>query len=244
MSALLLGLHRPGSTLLHRLPAGAKLLLLAAASILIAVVRGPASVLRLRTPTRDYGEIVLGLQGAHQIANAVVAVRMLELLHAGGITVPDAAVVSALAHPSWPGRLDLRRLPDGREILFDAAHNPAGAAALASYLRERGMECLPLVFAGMKDKDVDGMLRELIPVVGPLVVTRASNRRSTDPEALAAAARGIAPQVSVAIAASPIEALDIAWRTSSRIFGAGSIFLLGDVMKATGQLVIPFENGP
>ena len=43
MSALLLGLHRPGSTLLHRLPAGAKLLLLAAASILIAVVRGPAS---------------------------------------------------------------------------------------------------------------------------------------------------------------------------------------------------------
>ena len=43
MSTLLLGLHRPGSTLLHRLPAGAKLLLLAAASIVIAVVRGPAS---------------------------------------------------------------------------------------------------------------------------------------------------------------------------------------------------------
>ena len=43
MSTLLLGLHRPGSTLLHRLPAGAKLLLLAAASIVIAVVSGPAS---------------------------------------------------------------------------------------------------------------------------------------------------------------------------------------------------------
>jgi biotin transport system permease protein len=43
VSALLLGLHRPGSTLLHRLPAGAKLLLLASASVVIAVVRGPAS---------------------------------------------------------------------------------------------------------------------------------------------------------------------------------------------------------
>ena len=88
------------------------------------------------------------------------------------------------------------------------------------------------------------MRRELSAVVGPLVLSRASTRRSSDPEALAAAARGIAPQVSVAIAASPIEALDIAWRTSSRIIVAGSIFLLGDVMKATGQLVIPFENGP
>ena len=43
MSTLLLGLHRPGTTLLHRLPAGAKLLLLMMLSIVVAVVRGPVS---------------------------------------------------------------------------------------------------------------------------------------------------------------------------------------------------------
>lgn len=209
----------------------------------VAVTRRPAATIGLRTPARDYGDVTMGLQGTHQIGNALVAVRMLELLDSQGIAAPIGAVRSALARPSWPGRLDLRRLADGREILFDAAHNPAGAVALASYLRELETGRLPLVFAGMHDKDLEGMLRSLLPVVGPLVVTRASNRRSADPERLVDVARRIAPETSVTLAASPLEALDVAWRFSPRIIVAGSIFLLGDVMKLAQLAVIPFENG-
>ena len=36
----------------------------------------------------------------------------------------------------WPGRLEVRRLPDGREVLLDAAHNPDGAAALRVLSRD------------------------------------------------------------------------------------------------------------
>ena len=43
MSAQLLGLHQPGTTWLHRLPAGAKLLGLMAASLVVVLVHGPAS---------------------------------------------------------------------------------------------------------------------------------------------------------------------------------------------------------
>ncbi len=39
----LLGLHQPGTTWLHRLPAGAKLLGLLAASVVVVVLRGPVS---------------------------------------------------------------------------------------------------------------------------------------------------------------------------------------------------------
>jgi biotin transport system permease protein len=39
----LLGLHQPGDTFLHRLPASAKLLGLAAASVVVVAVRGPVS---------------------------------------------------------------------------------------------------------------------------------------------------------------------------------------------------------
>jgi dihydrofolate synthase/folylpolyglutamate synthase len=209
----------------------------------VTVTSRPGATISLRTPVRDYGDVTIGLQGAHQIGNAIVAVRILELLDAQGIAVPTGAVRSALAQPSWPGRLDLRRLADGREILFDAAHNPAGAVSLASYLREFDTVHLPLVFAGMHDKDLDGMLRALLPAVGPLVVTRASNRRSADPDRLVDLARQIAPETSVTVAASPLEALNIAWRTSPRIIVAGSIFLLGDVMKLAQQAVIPFEIG-
>ena len=207
------------------------------------VTRRGSNTISLRTPAHDYGTITMGLSGAHQIGNALVAVRILELLDSQGMAVPPGAVVSALARPSWPGRLDLRRFSDGREILFDAAHNPAGAASLASYLRELQLEGLPLVFAGMQDKDLEGMLRALLPVVGALVVTRASNRRSADPEQLSELARRIAPDTAVTVAASPVDALDAAWRSSPRIVVAGSIFLLGDVMKLTEQAMIPFENG-
>lgn len=41
MSATLLGNYRPGTTLLHRLPAGAKLLALLAAGVMVVAVRGP-----------------------------------------------------------------------------------------------------------------------------------------------------------------------------------------------------------
>ena len=210
----------------------------------VTVTRRPGrNTVGLRTAVRDYGNVTIGLAGTHQISNALVAVRLLELLDAQGTTVTSGAVIAALSNPLWPGRLDLRRLPNGREILFDAAHNPAGAATLASYLREMGDLNLPLVFAGMHDKDLEGMLRILLPVVGPLVVTRASNRRSADPERLVDLALGLSPEKSVTATSSPIEALDIAWRTSPRIIVAGSIFLIGDILKATSQAVIPFESG-
>lgn len=43
MSAQLLGLHQPGTTWLHRLPAGAKLACLMVASLVVVVARGPAT---------------------------------------------------------------------------------------------------------------------------------------------------------------------------------------------------------
>jgi len=182
--------------------------------------------IRIRTPARDYGEIDLALSGSHQIDNAVVAVRLLERLD-----VPAAAILDGLAHVSWPGRLELRRLAGGREAILDAAHNPAGAAALASYLQEACAHRLPLVFGAMRDKDIDGMFRALLPAVSAVVVTRASNPRSADPAMLAERARAIAPDVPVTVEPSARDALRAAWRLSPRVVVAGSIFLLGDVMR-------------
>ena len=182
--------------------------------------------IRLRTPASDYGEIDLALKGAHQIGNAVVAVRLLELLG-----VPTRAIVDGLTRVSWPGRLEVRRLADGREIILDAAHNPAGAAALASYLDEQEGARMPLVFGAMRDKDVDHMFRVLLPAVGAVVVTRASNPRAADPMMLAGRVRAIAPRLPVVVEPSPVDAVAAAWRLAPRVVVAGSIFLLGDVMR-------------
>ena len=83
----------------------------------------------------------------------------------------------------------------------------------------------------MRDKDVDGMFRALLPAVSALVVTRASNRRAADPAMLAERARAIAPELAVVAKSAPRDALEEAWRLAPRIVVAGSIFLLGDVMR-------------
>jgi len=194
---------------------------------------GHPTRLRLRTPLRDYGEVSLSLRGDHQIDNAVVAVRVLEQLHEGGIAVPADAVVDGLAHVSWPGRLEHRRFPDGREMILDAAHNPAGAATLAAYLAETLPSKPPLVFAAMIDKDVRAMFEALLPAVSALVVTRSSIARSAEPEALAQQAIAVAPHLPVRVEPIRANALAAAWADSPCIVVAGSIFLLGDVLNET-----------
>ena len=206
---------------------------LEAASAIDEVAAGSGAAV-IRTTARDCDGMTIGLAGAHQRSNAAVAMRVLQILDARGMAVSDHAIAAGLADPQWPGRLDVRRLADGRELLLDAAHNPAGAASLASYLQGERGEPRPLVFAAMRDKDVAGMFAALLPAVGRLILTRASNARSADPQSLAEQARAVAPARPIVIVPALDAALDAAWRASPRIVVAGSVFLIGDVMKRVG----------
>jgi dihydrofolate synthase/folylpolyglutamate synthase len=194
----------------------------------IAHRRGAALI---RATAADVDGFTIGLRGRHQRVNAAVARKLLETVNGRGVAVPAAAIASGLATAEWPGRLDWRRLADGREALLDAAHNPAGAAALASYLKDLPGPALPLVFAAMRDKDIRGMLSALLPVTSRLIATRAPNTRSEDPAAILAVARAIAPSLEMSAEPSAAAALEAGWRASSRIVVAGSIFLLGAVIR-------------
>ena len=184
----------------------------------------------LKSPSADYGEIALALRGAHQIENAIVAVRLLEVAADRGLSAPAAAIRRGLTDVRWPGRLDVRRFPDGRTAILDAAHNPEGATALAAFLSATYSR-LPIVVAAMRDKDVAGILRPLAQAASLFIVTRASNPRSAEPEALASIVREIAPAAEVAVERDVVSAVARAWKASPAIVVAGSIFLLGDLYK-------------
>jgi dihydrofolate synthase / folylpolyglutamate synthase len=176
-----------------------------------------------------YTPVRLALAGDHQRANAVVAIRILELLNAQGTAVSETAIAAGLERVEWPGRLEARRLADGREVLLDAAHNADGATALRAFLEN--VPPRPIVFAAMRDKDVAAMLGALDAVASAFVMTRASNPRSHDPSTLADVARRIRIDRPVLVAPSVAAALAAAWRLSPSIVVAGSIFLLGDVIE-------------
>jgi dihydrofolate synthase/folylpolyglutamate synthase len=171
----------------------------------------------------------VGLPGAHQLGNAAVAVAVLKALDRQRIQIPEEAIEQGLSRPDWPGRLDFRRLDDRRELWLDAAHNPAGAAALAAFLASEP-EKLPLVFGAMRDKDATGMLAALLPETRGVILTRAASTRAADPEDLATCARKLSPSAAIVVEPSVSEALKTAWAASPRIVVAGSIVLLGEVL--------------
>ena len=90
-------------------------------------------------------DIHIPLLGAHQKANCVTAVEALRVLG-----VPDEKIVSGVAEAFIPARLELM----SREpvVLLDGAHNPNGAAALASAIKE--------LLSGRHTVGVTGMLAD------------------------------------------------------------------------------------
>jgi dihydrofolate synthase / folylpolyglutamate synthase len=181
----------------------------------------------VRTARRGLRQVTLGLRGRHQADNAAVAVAILDLLDRQGHGVPDEAVRTGLERPGWPGRLEHFR-HGGREVLLDAAHNPAGARALADHLRRRGWTDVTLVFGAMADKDVGGMLEPLLPLCARLVcVTPPSPRALPAAELATLAGQQAARPRRIEITPDPVAALGAAVTWDQPVVVAGSIFLVG-----------------
>ncbi len=133
-----------------------------------------------------YTEIFLPLHGEHQAHNAVVALAAVEAFFgAGAQRQLDVDTVRAgFAAVSSPGRLE--RLRSAPTVFIDAAHNPAGAAALSQALADEfDFRFLVGVVSVMADKDVDGILAALEPALDQIVVTHNGSPRALEVEALA-----------------------------------------------------------
>ena len=221
---------------------GAPLVRVAEAARTVSELRPDGRMLvELRTGTRAYSRVALGLRGRHQLGNALTAAVLLEALDAAGVAVPQSAVERGLVEARWPGRLELFAL-GARQVLLDGAHNPAGARALAGYLREMYPRGLPIVFAAMRDKDATGMLAALAPAATAFVLTEARNPRTLRVADLSACAREAAVQVPLVADADPARALDAALADAPVVCVAGSIFLVGEarsLLEARGAVPIP-----
>ena len=123
----------------------------------------------------EYTDIYLPLHGAHQAANAAVAIATVEAFV--GVKLDEDLVRTAFANVSSPGRLEiLHRDPT---VIVDAAHNPHGAAALADTIRnEFDFESIFCVLGILGEKDVKGVLKALEPVVDRLIVTKSDSPRA------------------------------------------------------------------
>jgi dihydrofolate synthase / folylpolyglutamate synthase len=178
----------------------------------------------VRSAFRSLERVKLALSGRHQLDNAAVAVAILDQLSLRAIHVDDEAVRAGLTLARWPGRLE-RFTRGAIDILLDAAHNPAGARALASHLKDIGWTGVTLVFAAMRDKDVQSMLETLAPIAHTIVCATAPSARALRASDIAAVAAPLAPDVEAID--EPAAALERAIALGRPVVVAGSIFLIG-----------------
>lgn len=150
-------------------------------------------------------KIELRLLGRHQAANAAVALATLGELRRQGWQIPEQAIRTGLQSVRWPARVEVvARRPT---VVIDAGHNEASIAALLATLEESfSARRRILVFATTQEKDVRGMLRQLLPSFDHVLFTRYTNNpRGVPAEELQALARELSGQ-EYSICADPAAA--------------------------------------
>jgi dihydrofolate synthase/folylpolyglutamate synthase len=185
-------------------------------------------------------DVRVGLRGRHQAANAAVAWALLDALADAGLPSADpAARRRGFAAAVWPGRLELLDV-EGRDVLLDGAHNPAGAAALAQALDDlrptlRGPADTPLtlLWASMADKDVPRIVDAVAAAASlrgaTIVATQLDLERAMPAEVLAALWRERAG-ATVIVEPDASRALDRALAVASGpVVVGGSLYLVGAV---------------
>jgi dihydrofolate synthase/folylpolyglutamate synthase len=193
-----------------------------------AAVREARAGVEIETPERRYAGL-RPLPGTHQVQNLVVALRLLEAARRAGVPVDLAALGRGINRTRWPGRLQW--IPGRPRLLLDGAHNPAGARALAEYLR--ALRPFVLVFGVMRDKDVAGMAAALFPLAREVVLTRPDVRRAATPAEIARRAGRAGRRAHRE--GDPRRALRLARRLAGpggTVVVAGSLYLVGAVLQA------------
>jgi len=180
-----------------------------------------------------YEDEYLPLYGAHQGFNAALAIAAVESLVGGG-TQPIAGDVLAdgLGGVTSPGRLQL--VGAAPTVLVDAAHNPHGARALVTALRESfDFDEWGVVLGVLSDKDAAGIVDAIAPVAAHVFATTPDSDRAEEADAIADLAEAHELRVSVHRDLSEASDAARAWAAASdrrAVIIAGSVVLAGEAL--------------
>jgi dihydrofolate synthase/folylpolyglutamate synthase len=160
------------------------------------------------------------LPGRHQIENGVTAI--LTAMHLG---VPSETISEGIKVTRWPGRLE--RVASQPDFILDGAHNPAGAAALAEYIREVAAgRPVWIVYGAMRDKAIEEVTEQLFPLADRLILTMPDFPRALRPDAILA----VTGHPRAVLSGNVDEAIAEARKAPREglVFFTGSLYLVGE----------------
>ena len=174
------------------------------------------------------------LRGANQLLNASGVLAAVEVMRPQ-LPVTAQAIRNGLAMVELTGRFQI--VPGEPVLVLDVAHNPHSVAALAANLDAMGFyPTTHAVFGAMADKDLDSMLKKLLPLVDVWYFTDLPLPRASTAQQLAAdwATLNTRKDVRASVHETPQKALDaaiLAAGPTDRILVFGSFYTVGGVLQ-------------
>jgi len=191
---------------------------------------GLHDALDIETPWRRWPDVPMPLAGEHQARNATLAVSVVDLLSERGRPRPPEAVYKGMERVRWPLRIEVVR--NRPTVIVDAAHNWASMTALLDVINSTfaaGRRIL--VFATTQDKDISGLMRQLLPEFDTVILTQYLNNPRAVPVAELYRTAAAISEYPVHLAADPAAA----WKLASRFSGPA------DLVCVTGSFFIAAE---
>ncbi|OWZ83896.1 bifunctional folylpolyglutamate synthase/dihydrofolate synthase [Natranaerobius trueperi] len=129
----------------------------------------------------------LSLIGKHQLHNASLALCCTEILQTKGYKkIQNLDIYDALLEVKIPIRMELLTFLKKGDIMLDAAHNPAGIAALMQGLEDMNVNQnwgkIVFLTGALKDKQIEKMIDNFFVLPDEIIITKPNNKRSANPE--------------------------------------------------------------
>ncbi len=197
------------------------------------------SVFDFRGIFEQYESLHIPLIGPHQLINASLALGIIQVLRLYEVVISLLAIQRGLENTRWPGRMQL--IHKHPFFLLDGAQNAASARILMMAI---DMLFIPkkfiLILGVSKDKDVKGICGHLCRQPSLIILTQAQTRRAMSVEELEKVAAR--PNRNVIKTRNVSEALKLAVKNvgpDDLILVAGSLYLIGEVLKAFRTIEFP-----
>ncbi|HXZ30530.1 MAG TPA: folylpolyglutamate synthase/dihydrofolate synthase family protein [Dehalococcoidia bacterium] len=175
-------------------------------------------------------DVSIPLLGDFQLENAATAVAALEILACQGFAISTTDIAQGLARVKWPGRFQI--LQQHPAVVIDGAHNVASMKRLVDNIKSYfGHKRIFLVLGTSCDKDIPGIMNELVSLSPRVIVTQASHSCAAPLPTLVAefSKRGIDPETRDTVTEAISRALSLA-SGADVILVTGSLFVVAEAL--------------
>lgn len=126
-------------------------------------------------------EYKLRMLGEYQAANCTVVIEVLNILinKYGFSKIDEESIKRGFLNTRWNCRME--KVCENPLTIIDGAHNKSGSKMLANEIKELLSDySIILVLGIMKDKDVDSIIKNLVPLCETLITTLPDEKRGMD----------------------------------------------------------------